>query len=88
MGPLSDDGEDLSYLTPGHFLIGAPLSSSPEESLEFVPENRLSRWQVVQHIAEIFWRRRAVEYLHSLQSRHKWTRKQPNLKIGELVLIR
>ena len=43
LGPLSDDGEDLSYLNPGHFLIGAPLSSPPKQSIEFVPENRLSR---------------------------------------------
>ena len=48
----------------------------------------MSRLQVVQHIAEIFWLRWAVEYLHSSQDRNKWTREQPNLEIGDLVVIR
>jgi len=32
--PLSDDPDDLSVLTPGHFLIGSPLTTVPEPSLE------------------------------------------------------
>lgn len=27
--PMSNDGTDLQVLTPGHFLIGAPLTSLP-----------------------------------------------------------
>ncbi|XP_033221138.1 uncharacterized protein LOC117175539 [Belonocnema kinseyi] len=67
IGPHSDEPDDFSYLTPGHFLIGAPLTSPPEPSVELVPENRLTRWQIVQRITEMFWRRWNVEYLHSLQ---------------------
>lgn len=33
MEPLSDDPEDLSVLTPGHFLIGESLTTIPEPSL-------------------------------------------------------
>ncbi|XP_033214104.1 uncharacterized protein LOC117171156 [Belonocnema kinseyi] len=86
--PLSDNSEDLTYLTPGHFLIGAPLLSPPEQSVEFVSENRLSRWQVIQQIVETFRRRWATEYLHCLQRRYMWTREQSNLKIDDLVLMR
>ncbi|KMQ82668.1 hypothetical protein RF55_22199, partial [Lasius niger] len=42
---LTDDPEDLDALTPGHFLIGAPLNAIPEPSLLDVPVNRLSRWR-------------------------------------------
>ncbi|XP_062532954.1 uncharacterized protein LOC134201723 [Bombyx mori] len=36
--------EDLSYLTPGHFLTGAPLNCIPEQDFTNIPENRLSFW--------------------------------------------
>lgn len=45
---LSDDPSDLSTLTPGHFLIGRPITSVPEESVIEIEPNRLSRWQLVR----------------------------------------
>ena len=88
IGPHSDDPNDFSYLTPGHFLIGAPLTSPPELSVESLPENRLKRWQIVQRITEVFWRRWNVELLHALQQRYKWKIQNPNRKTGDMVLIR
>ncbi|KMQ86716.1 hypothetical protein RF55_14240 [Lasius niger] len=43
LSALTDDPEDLSALTPGHLLIGAPLTALPELSLREVPAARLSR---------------------------------------------
>lgn len=40
---LFDDPDDLSALTPGHFLIGAPLLAIPEPSLAEEVPNMLSR---------------------------------------------
>ena len=71
IAPLSNDPEDFSYLTPGHFFIGTPLTSITEPSVEFTAENQLTRWQLVQKISEIFWKRWAIDYLHSLQKHHK-----------------
>ncbi|GBN00176.1 hypothetical protein AVEN_206044-1 [Araneus ventricosus] len=45
--PLSSDPNDFLTLTPGHFLIGRPISSIPEPQLVNVPNNRLSSWQKV-----------------------------------------
>ncbi|XP_072379426.1 uncharacterized protein [Diabrotica undecimpunctata] len=42
--PLSTDPLDLQPLTPGHFLIGAPLLSYPEVDISYTPDNRLKRW--------------------------------------------
>ncbi|XP_033221155.1 uncharacterized protein LOC117175554 [Belonocnema kinseyi] len=88
IGPNSDEPDDFSYLTLGHFLIEAPLTNPPEPSVDLVPENRLTRWQIVQRITEMFWRRCNVKYLHSLQQRYKWQDSCNNLEIGSMVLIK
>ncbi|XP_024940200.1 uncharacterized protein LOC112494270 [Cephus cinctus] len=41
--PLTDDPDDLTALTPGHFLIGNALAIIPEPSLEEIKTSRLSR---------------------------------------------
>ncbi|GFY20108.1 integrase catalytic domain-containing protein [Trichonephila clavipes] len=43
--PLSEDIDDLEVLTPGHFLIGRPITSISEPNLLDKTENTLSRWQ-------------------------------------------
>ncbi|XP_071575678.1 uncharacterized protein [Temnothorax nylanderi] len=52
---LSDDPDDVTALTPEHFLIGAPLLAAPEPSLGERPDNTLSRWQLVQRMRDHFW---------------------------------
>jgi len=34
------------------------------------------------------WKQWSQDYLHQLQQRHKWRNIQPNVKIGELVLVK
>ena len=45
---LSSDLNDPSYLSPDHFLIGAPLTTSPEPDVTNTTRNSISRWQRVQ----------------------------------------
>jgi hypothetical protein len=47
---LSDDPNDPSILTPGHFLIGSPLMSLPDPDVTELSLNRLSRWQLIQRM--------------------------------------
>jgi len=46
--PLSNDPNDLTYLSPGHFLIGIALNGLPYHDLTDVNENRLLRWQRIE----------------------------------------
>ncbi|XP_070169361.1 uncharacterized protein [Polyergus mexicanus] len=85
---LHDDPNDFSALTPGHFLVGRPLVSPPEESVLDIDSNRLSRWQQVRAILEQIWRSWSSDYLHTLQQRRKWRENKPELKINELVLLK
>ncbi|XP_076678236.1 uncharacterized protein LOC143374185 [Andrena cerasifolii] len=70
--PLSSDPNDLSPLTPGHFLIGDSLTSTPECDLTSVKTGRLSSWQHIQQLRQHFWSRWYKEYLNELIVRKKW----------------
>ncbi|XP_018398110.1 PREDICTED: uncharacterized protein LOC108776097 [Cyphomyrmex costatus] len=86
---LSSDPNDLSYLTPGHFLVGGVLGGFPCRDLRDVNENRLVRWQRVEQLRQHFWSRWSLEYLNQLQQRNKWpANKGEQLKTGQLVLIK
>lgn len=84
----STDPTDFTALTPGHFIINTDLLSVPESSLLDVNPNRLDRWQQIQHMRQSFWKKWRDDYLSLLQQRPKWYNEEPNLKIGELVLVR
>ncbi|XP_014487595.1 PREDICTED: uncharacterized protein LOC106751252 [Dinoponera quadriceps] len=77
---MSDDPEDLSPLTPGHFLIGALLLSVPEPLLTEEPTSRLTRWKLLQKMRDHVWQRWLQEYLTSLLPRTKWKTPCPAFK--------
>ena len=54
--PLSEDPDDLTALTPGHFLIGEAQTTVPESSLDEGNLSRLSRWQLIQQKLQSFWK--------------------------------
>lgn len=86
---ISSDSNDLSFLTPGHFLVGDALTAIPNPSLLNIPSNKLSRWQLVHQLLQHFWTRWKNEYLHNLQQRTKWKlNKGTALQSGQLVVIR
>lgn len=91
--PLSTDPSDLSYLTPGHFLIGESLISIPEPDLNNpnVPMNRLDRLQRVLRLTQQIWSRwsKSKEYLNQLQETKRWKTSQGNtIKVGSIVVVR
>lgn len=85
---MSSDPSDLELLSPGHFLIGALLTSVVEPDLLELKLNRLSRWQLVQHVVQNFWRRWSTKYLSKLQTRKKWKKTHPNIQLGAMVLLK
>ncbi|XP_055909573.1 uncharacterized protein LOC129944268 [Eupeodes corollae] len=79
---------DLNPLTPSHFLIGEPTTAVPEPSQLETPTNRLTHWNFLQNMVQGFWKRWQQEYLTSLQERPKWQKQLPNLKPGDIVVIK
>ncbi|XP_055847948.1 uncharacterized protein LOC129913326 [Episyrphus balteatus] len=88
LSALTEDPEDLSFLTPAHFLIGEPIIQPFGANVSEIPDNRLKSPQRIQKMTQVFWKAWAQDYLHQLHQRTKWRQPQPNLKTGDLVIIR
>ncbi|GBN29577.1 hypothetical protein AVEN_119816-1 [Araneus ventricosus] len=86
--PLSSEVEDLEILTPGHFLIGRPITAIPKPLMIELNDNRLNRWQLLTKKVQAIWKHWSKNYLNNLQQRHKWMFKKDNVKIGDMVLIK
>ncbi|GBO33493.1 hypothetical protein AVEN_208733-1, partial [Araneus ventricosus] len=85
---LSSDPNDDFVLTPAHFLVGSSLTALPDPDLTEVPMNRLNRWQLVQRLSQIFWKKWSKDYLNRLQSRVKWRKGDKIFKENEIVLVK
>lgn len=84
---LGIDPDDSSPLTPNHFLLGRPHPHLPPELVDESEGISRRRWHAAQELAQGFWRRWLREYVPSLIERPKWTRKERNAEVGDLVLI-
>jgi hypothetical protein len=85
--PESDDPEGMTALTPGHFLIGRPLTAIAEPVFADVRSTYLTRWQLIQQMSQHFWQRWSKEYLTTLQQRTA-KKDRSHIAVGQLVLIR
>lgn len=85
---MSSEIDDLSILTPGHFLIGRPITSIVEPNLTHIETKRLNLYQRVTKIVQLIWKNWSHSYLSNLQQRSKWFFEKDNVKIGDLVLLK
>ncbi|XP_018368501.1 PREDICTED: uncharacterized protein LOC108764660 [Trachymyrmex cornetzi] len=85
--PLSSHPNDLTALTPAHFLFGESQAEPVQRNLLNLLVNTLSRWQHQQRVRQHFWSRWQREYLHQLQMRTKWYHNSTALTVGTMVLL-
>ncbi|GFX92391.1 integrase catalytic domain-containing protein [Trichonephila clavipes] len=86
--PLPDNINEYEVLTPGHFIIGRPISAIPEPAILDISDNRLSRWQCTTKCVQTIWKRWKNDYLNYLQQRNKWQFEKNNVVVGGLVLLK
>ncbi|XP_047543294.1 uncharacterized protein LOC125075630 [Vanessa atalanta] len=79
---ITEDPEDINFLTPSHF-----LSSGLTLSIIGTERDERTRWQLTQKIFNDLWKRWQNEYLCQLSARSKWQQLQQNQQIGDLVII-
>ena len=87
----SDDINDLSPLTPNHFLIGrlnpCVLINADQDRESLHPAKR---WKFVQTLLQACWSRWRKEILHSLKSRCKWavdSHRGSGFRVGQVVVV-
>ncbi|XP_028176630.1 uncharacterized protein LOC114364612 [Ostrinia furnacalis] len=79
---LSEDVNDIDFLTPAHFLNGRPGVTIIETD-----EDARTRWHLTQKLFEDIWKKWKFEYLSQLTARRKWQTPQRNLEKGDVVVI-
>ncbi|GFW00070.1 integrase catalytic domain-containing protein [Trichonephila clavipes] len=66
LSSLSSYFDDFETLSPGHFLIGRPVTAIVEPELINIKENRLTRWQRVNWLSRQIWKVWKRNYLNNL----------------------
>ena len=84
---VSSDHNDLSPLTPNHFLAGQLGGPFAPETLDETVYNPTKRWHHVQHLLKMFWKRWRREFLPRINVRKKWFHPRHNLKRGDVVMM-
>ena len=87
--PISlEEANGAQVITPGHFLIGRPIRAHPQDIPPPKDGLKKVRWSLLRAETEQLWKRWHTAYVQSLQSRQKWTRPQPNISVGDIVLLK
>ncbi|XP_055005215.1 uncharacterized protein LOC129407637 [Boleophthalmus pectinirostris] len=86
--PVTTDPETLEILSPAMLLTqkASPVLSPPG-NFE-LKDLYKAQWRQVQGLADCFWKRWRQEYLTTLQARRKWKAEKPNIKEGDVVLLK
>lgn len=88
LSPMSTDPNDLTPLTPAHFLIGRSLTAPACDDLTSRETSRLPRYDRIEQMRQHFWQRWTKEYVTELQQRTKWKSHKDDITLGSLVLLK
>ena len=84
---FSDSPDDIEPLIPNHLLLSRYNSGTViEENNGDIWSRR--RWKQVVAIPSQFWEKWLIEYLPTLQSRHKWNVHQTNIEPGTIAFLK
>ena len=89
LAPMStDEAEEGSFLTAGHFLIGRPIQAQPSRQPSTGKISLLKRWNLVSRIRSDIWKTWSSSYLSSCAQRSRWTHSGHQLCVGDVVFVR
>lgn len=86
--PVTTDPDNSFILTPAA-LLTQKVNCVPAPPGEFGAADLYKhQWRQVQHLSNTFWDRWRKQFLPTLQSRRKWQSSNPNIKPGDVVLLK
>ncbi|XP_062619290.1 uncharacterized protein LOC134280860 [Saccostrea cucullata] len=85
---ISYDSDAPMILSPSLLLTQrTPGSPAMCEGLDIKDIYR-AQWRHVQVLGNTFWKQWREQFLQNLQTRRKWAEERPNIKIGDVVLLK
>jgi len=88
IAPLSADPENPEVISPAMLLTQKTEGLQPLTTSMDMKDLYRSQWRYVQLLSNTFWKRWRNGYLQTLQTRCKWTEERPNVKVGDVVLLK
>ena len=85
--PITYDPDNPFIISPSMLLTQKPYMDNLPSSVS-TKEMYQSAWKHVQLLSDTFWKRWKGSYLQSLQVRRTWQDSRPNVKVGDIVLMR
>ena len=82
--------DSMEAITPSMLTLGRKIKSCPPTEQLFpnsTPHPVRQQLGEREQLVEKFWRAWLDEYCLSLQKMNKWNKQQPNISVGELVLV-
>ena len=86
--PVSSDPDMPAVLTPAMLLTQKMNAASAPSGNFQMADLHGKQWKHVQCLANTFWKRWRRDYLSTLQGRRKWTDERPNVKAGDVILLK
>ena len=82
--PTSPD--ESHYLCPNDLILGRATSRIPQGPFKEYANNK-QRFELIQNITNVFWKKMVRSYFPSLVVQQKWHTQRRNVAIGDIVLI-
>ena len=86
--PVSSDPECPTVLSPSMLLTQKTDVITDNFNVLETKDLYKAQWKRVQVLADMFWNRWKRDYLQTLQVRRKWQHSRPNLKEGDVILLK
>jgi hypothetical protein len=77
----------VEFLTPNHLLLGLACPNLPPDVFTEKDLSAKQKGRVAQALADQFWLRWMKDAIPNLNEREKWQQQQPNLEVGDIVVI-
>ena len=87
---MSADTDDLTPLTPLHFVVGHVNVATALETAadsESTPVHPYHRWKVIQQLLRDVWKRWLREMVSAMNIMTKWRRQSGTVEIGDVFLV-